>query len=78
VDNEQLQKDIAEIKKSVKKIERYFFWNSFWNWIKIIIWIIIIISGIIYIPRFLTNFQKQLQNLIPLKTNSEFFRDIIK
>lgn len=50
---EQIYKELQEIRKSVKKIQRYLFWNSFWNWVKVGIIIVIILLGFLYLPRFL-------------------------
>ena len=62
---EQIYKELQEIRKSVKKIQKYLFWNSFWNWVKIGIIVLIIVLGFVYLPQFLQNLRQMLIDIIP-------------
>ncbi|MBI2003801.1 MAG: hypothetical protein HYS78_02390 [Parcubacteria group bacterium] len=63
--DEQIYKELQEIRKSVKKIQKYLFWNSFWNWVKVGIIILIVALGFVYLPQFLQNLRQMLIDIIP-------------
>jgi len=63
--DEQVYKELKEIKESVKKIQRYLFWNSFWNWVKVGVIIITIALGFLYLPQFLQDLRQMLIDIIP-------------
>lgn len=74
METEKLQKDIEEIKKSVKKIERYLFWKSFWSWLKTGFLILIIILGYLYLPKFLNQIKESFSKNLPLFQENDFLR----
>lgn len=61
--NEEIHKDLEEIKDSVTRIKRYIFWSYFWNWVKVGVAVLIIVLGYVYLPQFLTGFRDWLIEL---------------
>lgn len=64
--NEQkIQKDIEEIKKSVKKIEKFLFYRVLWNWVKIGVIALIVLLSYLYLPQFLVKLKQSITQMLP-------------
>jgi len=77
MNEEKMQRDIEEIKKSIKKIEKYLFYRVLWNWVKIGVIAFIILMSYLYLPQFLAKLKESIFQMVPpaqQQTIQQFFK----